>query len=438
MTTQFPDSLWPDSLWADTATQLDPNPALEGDASCDVVVIGAGFTGLRAALQLAEAGSHVIVVDAGDVGWGASGRNGGQVNPMLPFNTPDKLMKLVGPQYFDRLTETSLNSADALFDLIKKYDIDCQARQNGWLRVDHCNQARKVSASNTEIWNRHGADMHLVEGEEVVRLSGSKSYQSGVVAPKGGAVQPLSLARGLARAALACGVIIHGQTPVTGLREAGKGWVVKTATGNVSAEWVVFATNGYTDGLCSGLAESVIPLVSIQIATDPLLPQQIDSILPEGHTISDTRRVIMYSRREPDGRLVFGSVGKFGADEQFGGFDWLVRDARRVFPQLGDFKRGEVNWQFRWGGQLAITEDRLPHFHEPRKGLIAGLGYNGRGVAMSHVMGLTLAQRVLGATPESLPFPSTAIKSMPFRAIQMMGKGSVIQMMRMLDYLESR
>jgi glycine/D-amino acid oxidase-like deaminating enzyme len=428
MTTQFPDS-----LWADTATRLDPNPALDGDASCDVVVVGAGFTGLRAALQLAEAGSRVIVVDAGDVGWGASGRNGGQVNPMLPFNTPDKLMKLVGPQYFERLTETSLNSADALFDMIRKYDIDCQARQNGWLRVDHCNQARKVSASNTEIWNRHGADMHVVEGDEVARLSGSKSFQSGVVAPRGGAVQPLSLTRGLARAALACGVTIHGQTPVTGLREAGKGWVVKTATGNVSAEWVVFATNGYTDGLCSGLAESIIPLVSIQIATDPLSPQQIESILPEGHTISDTRRVIMYSRREPDDRLVYGSVGKFGADEQFGGFDWLVRDARRVFPQLG-----EVSWRFRWGGQIAITEDRLPHFHEPRKGLIAGLGYNGRGVAMSHVMGLTLAQRVLGAAPESLPFPSTAIKSMPFRAIQMMGKGSVIQMMRMLDYLESR
>jgi glycine/D-amino acid oxidase-like deaminating enzyme len=141
----------------------------------------------------------------------------------------------------------------------------------------------------------------------------------------------------------------------------------------------------------------------------------------------------MYSRREPDDRLVFGSVGKFGANEQFGGFDWLLRDGKRVFPQLG-----EVNWRFRWGGQIAITEDRLPHFHEPKKGLIAGLGYNGRGVAMSHVMGLTLAQRVLGATPESLPFPSTAIKSMPFRAIQMMGKGSVIQLMRMMDYLESR
>lgn len=424
---------YPDSLWFDTATSLEPSPPLDGDADCDVVVIGAGFTGLRAALQLGEAGSRVVVLDAGDVGWGASGRNGGQVNPMLPFNTPDKLLKLVGPTYFERLTETSLNSADALFDLIRRYDIDCQARQNGWLRVDHCAQARKVSTSNTEIWNRHGANMQLVEGDEVARLSGSNVYQSGVVAPKGGAVQPLSLARGLARAALARGVSIHGQTPVTGLRECGKGWMVNTATGSISTEWVVFATNGYTDGLCSGLAQSIMPLVGIQIASDPLSPQQIDSILPQGHTISDTRRVIMYSRREPDDRLVFGSVGKLGANGQFRGFEWLLRDARRVFPQLG-----EVNWRFRWGGKIAITGDRLPHFHEPRKGLIAGLGYNGRGVAMSHVMGLTLAQRVLGAAAESLPFPSTAIRSMPFRTIQMIGKGSVIHMMRMLDYLESR
>lgn len=428
MTTRYPDS-----LWFDTATPLALNPPLDGDADCDVVIIGAGFTGLRAALALVEAGSRVVVLDAGDVGWGASGRNGGQVNPMLPFNTPDKLLKLVGPQYFERLTETSLNSADALFDLITKYDIDCQARQNGWLRVDHCEQARKVSASNTEIWNRHGADMRLVEGDEVARLSGSNIYQSGVVNPKGGAVQPLSLVRGLARAALARGVTIHGQTPVTGLRESGKGWVVKTSTGNVSAEWVVFASNGYTDGVCKGLADSIIPLISIQIATDPLSSQQIDSILPEGHTISDTRRVIMYSRREVDKRIVFGGVGKLDGNDQIGGFDWLARDAVRVFPQLRP-----VNWRYRWGGRLAITEDRLPHFHEPGKGLIAGLGYNGRGVAMSHVMGSCLAQRVLGAAHESLPFPSTAIRSIPFRGIQMMGKGTVIQLMRMLDYLESR
>jgi glycine/D-amino acid oxidase-like deaminating enzyme len=428
MTTQFPDS-----LWVNTATQLEPNPALEGDVSCDVVVIGAGFTGLRAALELGEAGSRVVVLDAGDVGWGASGRTGGQVNPMLPFNTPDKLVKLVGPQYFERLTETSLESADALFALIEKYRIDCQARQKGWLRVDHCDKARKVSASNTEIWNRHGANMQVVEGDEVARLSGSNIYRSGVVSPRGGAVQPLSLARGLARAAMVAGAAIHGQSPVTGLVETTAGWTVKTDLGSVSAEWVVLATNGYTDGLSKGLAETIIPLVPVQIASDPLPAQQIDSILPQGHTISDTRRVIMYARREPDNRMVFGGHGKLDANNNFGGHEWLIRDVERIFPQLVD-----VNWRYRWGGHIAITEDRLPHFHEPKKGLIAGLGYNGRGVAMSHAMGLCLAQRVLGAAPESLPFPTTAIKSIPFRAMQMMGKGPVIEMMRFLDYLESR
>lgn len=428
MTTQFPDS-----LWVNTAAPLDPSPILEGEVDCDVVIIGAGFTGLRAALHLAEAGSRVVVLDAGDVGWGASGRTGGQVNPMLPFNTPDKLLKLVGPQYFERLTETSLDSADALFALIKQYEIDCQPRQKGWLRVDHCDKARKVSASNTEIWNRHGANMQVVEGDEVEKLSGSKIYRSGVVAPRGGAVQPLSLARGLARAALSAGATIHGQSAVTGLAESADGWTIRTASGSVSAEWVVLATNGYSDSLCKGLAETIIPLVPIQIASEPLPGEQVDSILPCGHTISDTRRVIMYARREPGNHMIFGGLGKLDSNNNIGGHEWLIRDAERVFPQLGG-----VNWRYRWGGHIAVTEDHLPHLHEPRKGLIAGLGYNGRGVAMAHAMGLCLAQRVLGAAHETLPFPTTAIKSIPFRAIQMMGKGPVIEMMRFLDYLESR
>jgi len=424
---------YPNSLWAETAPTLAPSPRLEGDADCDVAIIGAGFTGLRAALHIAEAGLRVTVLDAADVGWGASGRNGGQVNPMLPFNTPDKLMALVGQQYFERLTEVSLNSADALFDLIRKYEIDCDARQKGWLRVDHCAAARKVSASNTEIWNRHGANMQLVEGEQVSGLCGSRLYRSGVVAPRGGAVQPLSLARGLARVARAAGAKIYAQSAVTGLRESKAGWTVKTSAGSLRSEWLVFATNGYTDRLLPGLQKSILPLVSIQIATDTLPAQQIEAILPQGHTISDTRRVIMYARREFDDRMVFGGLGKVDSNNEIGGYEWLVRDAGRVFPQL----RG-IDWRFRWGGRIAVTDDRLPHLHEPRRGLIAGLGYNGRGVAMSHVMGLCLAQRVLGASAKSLPFPTTAIKSIPYRALQMMGKGPAIGLMRMLDYLESR
>ncbi len=424
---------FPDSLWVETAARADPNPPLEGDVSADVVVTGAGYTGLRAALELAEAGSRVRVLEAADVGWGASGRNGGQVNPLLPFNAPDKLRKLLGANCFERITDASLNSANELFALINKYRIDCQPRRQGWLRVNHSPRAHRESLATMRGWNELGAGMVAVEDDELRRMSGTSAYRTGVVTPGGGSVQPLSLARGLAQAAKTAGAQIHGQSAVTALKKTSAGWVVETATAKVTCEWVVLATNGYTDGLLKGLSGSVIPLVPIQIATDPLAEDQISTILPEGHTISDTRRIIMYARREPDNRMVFGGLGRYGPNGEIGGFDWLAQDAARVFPCL----KG-VHWRFRWGGQIALTADRLPHLHEPEKGLIAGLGYNGRGVAMSHVMGRVLAERVLGAQPDTLPFPTTRIEKIPFRGIQMMGKGIAVGGMRLLDRLETR
>ena len=217
------------------------------------------------------------------------------------------------------------------------------------------------------------------------------------------------------------------------MRETASGWLLDTGQAKLSSEWVVLAGNGYTDRLCPGLDKTIIPITPIQIASEPLPAAQVESVLPDGQHISDTRRVIMYARREPDNRMVFGGHGKLDARGNIGGHEWLVGDIERIYPQL----RG-VQWRYRWGGRIAVTEDRLPHFHEPRKGLIAGLGYNGRGVAMSHAMGLCLAQRVLGAAPDSLAFPTSSLKSIPFRAIQMMAKGSVIEMMRWLDALESR
>lgn len=423
---------FPQSLWLETATPAEPSPELQGDINEDVAIVGAGFTGLRAALELANTGARVVVLDAGDVGWGASGRTGGQVNPMLPFNTPEQVRNRLGSKYFERLTDVSLNSADEVFELIRHYGIDCQARQNGWLRVDHCQKAQRVSLANAEIWNRYGADMVPVDSNEIVRLSGSHAYKSGIIAAKGGAVQPLSLARGLARLAREKGARICGNSPVSSLTETDKGWVLKTSRGRVTAQWVILATNAYTDDLCNGLLNSLMPLVSIQIATEPLDEQRIAPILPGGHTLSDTRRIIMYSRREPGNQLVFGGVGKIKSDGEPGGFKWLVKDAERIFPAL----KG-VHWTYRWGGKLAVTADRLPHLHEPRKCLLAGLGYNGRGVAMSNVMGRILAERVSGAAAESLPFPVTDICKFPFRAVQMMGKGTAINWMRLLDRLES-
>ncbi|MBL4629455.1 MAG: FAD-binding oxidoreductase [Roseicyclus sp.] len=424
---------WPESLWTHSAPDEVENPPLTNHLTADVAVIGAGYTGLRAALALAEAGLSVIVLDAGDVGWGASGRTGGQVNPMMPFNSPQRIKELVGERIFETLAEQSLNSADEVFDLINTYQIDCQARQNGWLRVHHSKAAQKKATTDIANWNAVGANMRIVERDEVVAISGSRAYRTGTVNPRGGAVHPLMFVRGLASAGKARGVQIFGQSAVTGLAKAGAKWAATTQGGSVTSEWVVVATNGYSDGLVQGLASSVIPITPIQIATDPLPPDIIDEILPEGHTISDSRRVIMYARREPDNRMVYGGHGECDKQGNLSGFDWLVNDAERVFPQL----RG-VTWSHRWGGRIAVTEDHLPHLHEPQQGLIVGLGYNGRGVAMSNVMGRVMAERILGATPETLPFPVTKIAGIPLRNLKMIGMKHVIRWMKFLDYLETR
>ena len=419
------------SLWQQTAAIEFLSNDLSDDVNCDVVVVGAGFTGLRAALELAQRGTDVVVIDAHDVGFGASGRSGGQVNPMLPVPHPDDLLHRVGATFAERMTEMSLQSADELFDLVEKHQIRCDARQHGWLRADHCDKARHTARAAATAWNTVGAGFSFVDGDEVGRLTGSPVYRSAVLAPKGGAVQPLSFVRGLARAAQQAGARIFRNAPAQSMqRDAGQ-WLLDVANRKIRASWIVMATNGYTDNAHRPLQRSILPLCPIQIATEPLTEEQIGPVLAEGHTISDTQRLIMYARREPGNQMVYGGIGyrlPFGG---IGGFNWLLADVKRIFPSLA-----EVDWTYRWGGQIAITNDRLPHLHEPQPNLIAGLGYNGRGVAMSIVMGRILAARVLGTPAEALPIPVTQISSLPFRDTQVYGAGLAMSWMRLRDKLE--
>lgn len=421
----------PDALWRVTAPDAAPALRLEGDLTLDVAIVGGGFTGLRAALALAEAGSTVAVFEAGDVGFGASGRNGGQVNPMLPVAVPDDLHKAVGPKYFERMAETSLRSADDLFDLIRAYQIQCDARQKGWIRVDHCRAARDVSRRNARLWNDHGADFEFLERSDVERLTGARGYATGTLSARGGAVQPMSLVRGMDRVARAAGAQVYSFAPVTGMGRREGAWHLDVAGHRVTAQTVIIATNGYSDALVKGLKKSVLPLYSTQMATDPLNESEIGPILPQGHTISDTRRLIMYARREPGGQMMFGGIGFNDLRGGVGGFGWIRKDAPETFPSL----RG-VTWRYQWSGHIALTEDRVPHLHEPAPGLIVGLGYNGRGVAMSHVMGRELARRALGTPAEDLPFPVTKIPAYKFRTPQVLGAGLAMAVLRRRDQRE--
>lgn len=419
------------SLWQATATAPVEGTDLDDDITCDVVIVGAGFTGLRAALMLAESGSDVVVIDTHDIGWGASGRNGGQVNPMLPVRHPDDLRAAVGPDYAERMTEMSLHSANELFALVDKHRIDCDARQHGWLRADHCPAARKSARAAARAWNAVGADFQFIDGDDVRQLTGSPAYASAVLAPSGGAVQPLSFVRGLAAAARRAGARIYRNARAEEMTREGGQWRLGSGGHTIRSEWIVLATNGYADRLHRPLARSILPLTPIQIACDPLPDDAIGPILPQGHTIADTQRLIMYARREPGGQMVYGGIGYRTPGGGIGGFGWLLADVARVFPTLTG-----VEWTYRWGGQIALTSDHLPHLHEPQPGLIAGLGYNGRGVAMSVVMGGILARRVLGAAPDTLPIPVTDMRPVMFRDTQVRGAGLAMTWLRLRDRME--
>ncbi|NNK16804.1 MAG: FAD-binding oxidoreductase, partial [Sulfitobacter sp.] len=399
-----------DAFWNVTAPVGEQGQSLGGDLTCDVAIVGGGFTGLRAALMLAEAGTDCALFEAGDIANGASGRSGGQVNPMLPVPKPDDLRAAVGPKYFETLAEAALRSADDLFELVERYQIQCEARQKGWLRADHCEAARRVSQENAKLWNKLGATFEFVGRDDVTRMTGAQGYASGTVNTRGGAVQPLALTRGLDRVARAAGAKIFSHAPVGKLRREGDHWILAVNGHRVAARTVIIATNGYTDDLVPGLKRTLLPLTSIQIATEPLDADRLGPLCPEGHTISDTRRLIMYCRREPGGQFIYGGMGYRTPTGGIGGWSWLLKDAPRIFPSL----KG-VKWAYRWGGTVALTPDRVPHLFEPQSGLICGLGYNGRGVAMSLVMGREMARRALGAATEDLPFPVSSMKPYAFR-----------------------
>ena len=409
----------PDSLWAATANPAPATQSLTEDINVDVAVVGAGYTGLRAALVLAESGTNVAVVDAGEIGWGGSGRNGGQVNP-IGHESPDVIARRWGKKYGGDFAEhyvsMTIRSADELFGLVRKHHIQCDAEQNGWIRAAHGSAAMPGFEKMYHGWQRAGADLRMIDRDELERLSGARAYHSGWVASRGGSVQPLSYARGLARAAQTAGARIYTQTKVEQLTPIAGSWCLRTEKAVVKAEQVILGTNGYTDRLVPGMRESVVPVVSIQAATKPLTPEQDANILIHRHTFADTRRVIFYFRKTADNRLVFGSAGAAGEAPGPSERQRIIGGLRTVYPQFPDLQPDYI-----WGGQIAMTRDHLPHIHSPAPGLHAGLGCNGRGVALSTVMGRLLAEKALGKAPAELPIPVSTIKPYRFHRFHRVG-----------------
>ncbi|MBS5837935.1 MULTISPECIES: NAD(P)/FAD-dependent oxidoreductase [Pseudomonas] len=419
----------PPSLWSATARPGAMTPPLSENKRVDVAIVGAGYTGLVTALRLAEAGISVCVLDAGEPGWGASGRNGGQVIPGLKYD-PEQLLQRYGETRGERIIEACGGAADEVFALIREYSIACEASRKGWIQPAVSAVSMKALEHRARQWQQRGIAAEILDRDAVCQRLGTHNYLGGWVDPRAGSLHPLNYARGLAKSALGRGVTIHSQSRVTDLRRVGQQWQLTTAQGNtVSADRVVLATNGYTDNLWPGLRQTVLAANSFIIATRPLPPDLRKTILPGGEVCSDARRLLLYFKMDAQGRLLLGGRGPFAEPTRAGDWTHLERSMVMLFPQLAG-----VAVEYRWSGRIALNQSVLPQLHEPQPGLSILMGYNGRGIAMSTMLGKHLAARVAG-TDSDFPFPVTPIRSIPFHSLQRLYVAAGITYYRMLDAL---
>lgn len=419
-----------DCLWRKTAPDPPPVDRLDGDVTCDVAVIGGGLTGSRAALALVEAGVNVVVLEKEVIGFGASGRSGGQVNLGFKID-PDDLERQMGQETAGRMLRAASNSSNELFDLVRRYQLNCDAVQKGWVKASHCSVALERQKRQLDQWARRGIELELLNRDDIERHSGAHGYVGGLLYRQGGSIQPLAYTRELARVAVQRGARFFERAEALDVSSRSDGIRIKCRTGSVRAEALLICTNGYTGGLWPNLERSVVPIRSIQAATEPLPSDLRREILPQGNTLSDMRHIIFYFRLDRDHRLCFGGVGPMRDRLTRADFRSLIKGAESVFPSLKGLR-----WDHHWGGRLGMTRDSLPQLHELAPNVYAGIGFNGRGIGLGTLMGRLLAELVLGKSRQELDFPVTAPKTYPFYAFRRLGFGVVTSWLAFRDRVD--
>jgi len=418
----------PPAVYARAAPDAPPSPPLDGPRRVQVAVIGAGFTGLSAALQLAEAGTDVVVLEAKEIGWGASGRAFGQVVPYLKISEA-AILRHYGPERGAAVIDAVASGPDLVFGLIERHRIECWPVRTGLIFAAHAPAGGRALERRAAFWQQRNAPVELLDAGRCAEMIGSPVYRTATIDRRGGHINPFAYVRGLARAAAAAGAAIHAHTPVDGISRGDGSWCVRTGRGEITADCVILATNAYTTALWPGLRESVVPVRSYGFVSAGLSDNLRHSILPGRQSLSDTRRVVSAVRMLPDGRLHASARGPLGGPER--PTDWRRVNDRvvRLFPQLD-----RVRWEESWTGFIAMTADHVPRLHELAPGVFAGLGYNGRGIAAATMMGRDLARLAGGATETA--FPRVELQPLPLAPLLPLIARGMAGVYRARDWLD--
>ncbi|MCP4492819.1 MAG: FAD-binding oxidoreductase [Gammaproteobacteria bacterium] len=404
MTDYLPQDSGELSLWGETAVDAVEIEQLRGLKEADVLVVGAGYTGLSCALHLAEQGVSVILLEARCIGFGGSGRNAGLVNAGI-WQNPLHVVKHLGEEAGDRFNKALCHSHNTVFDLIDHYQIDCQAQRCGTINIAHKASAMDYLQKRCEQLQNIGAAVRLVDGNVARSISGSDYYShGGILDPGAGTVQPLSYTHGLARAALLHGVQIFQESPLLSLERDENHWLATSARGRVMADKVVVATNAYADQNSQNVDSSMVPVFIFQCATAALPTELADSIIPERQGMWDTQTLMTSTRVDEAGRLVMSSAGSLQGMNKSIRQNWMKRVRERLYPQTKN-----IPWAYHWTGQVGVTLDKILRIQLLAPGVFAPAGYNGRGIGAGTVIGKHLADSLISGNRNEFPFPVQAL-----------------------------
>jgi glycine/D-amino acid oxidase-like deaminating enzyme len=383
--------------------RLEPAPA---PSVTDVAIVGSGYTGLAAALELARAGRQVVVFDAEDAGWGCSSRNGGQVSSSIKPSFAD-LASRFGEQIALRIRREGLSALDWIEEFVRREQIECDFHRVGRYHAAHHAAAFRSLVRQVEHQPRGiEVDCHVVSPAEQRHELGSDLYHGGIVYAAHASVHPARFHQGLLARALQAGVTVVPHCAVTGVAPDRDRFRLRTVQGDTHARDVLVATNGYTGAATPSLGRRVIPIGSYIIATEPLEEALTRQLIPNNRVISDTRHVIFYFRLSEDRRrMLFG--GRVAASETDANVSALPlhRQMTRVFPELASARISHS-----WGGFIAYTFDALPHLGRDTDGIHYCMGYCGSGVSLAPYFGTRLAQQLLGK-----PEGRTALDGLTFQ-----------------------
>lgn len=409
---------YPQSYYAFSALPAVARPSLQGEAETDVCIIGAGYTGLSTALFLLESGFRVIILEAARVGFGASGRNGGQIVNSYSRDI-DVIERSTDPHAAALLGQMAFEGGRIIRERIARHGIQCDLKSGGVFAAFSARQMRHLEAQQ-QLWERYGhRQLELLDRQGIREVVGTDSYAGGLLDHSGGHIHPLNLALGEAAAVESLGGLIHEQSAVLRI-EQGASPVAHTAHGKVTARFLVVAGNAYLGNLLPELAAKSMPCGSQVIATEPLDEATAQALLPQDYCVEDCNYLLDYYRLSTDRRLIYGGGVTYGARDPADIAAIIRPKMLRTFPQLS-----RVKIDFAWSGNFLLTLSRLPQVGRLGDNIYYSQGCSGHGVTYTHLAGKVLAEALRGqaerfdalAGLRHYPFPGGRLLRVPLTAL---------------------